>query len=152
MTAIANLHLPRTFTNTEGYVGAQLRPADWTMLRRELHVQAAQTSGSERDGLMALAARLTPDRHAEVHLSYADMQRLLQQVALATIARPDASDRARRVAVLGALMGLLSAKDQDRIRDEARAMRRAAAKAQGGGAIAGAGRWPCMRAPSARMR
>lgn len=121
---VANLHLPRTFTTESGHRGFRTRPGDWTLLRRELHLQAALADEAERAQLLAVAGRLAPDREGEVHLAYDDVHLLLRQVALATVARPDATDAPRRFAVLRTLMGLLGEHHQSAIRDEVRGLLR----------------------------
>ncbi len=123
---MANLHLPRTFTTEAGDRGFRVRPGDWTLLRRELHLQAALADEADRDQLLAVAGRLAPDRDGEVHLAYDDVHQLLRQVALATVARPDASDAPRRFAVLKSLMGLLGEQHQTAIRSEVRGILRTA--------------------------
>jgi hypothetical protein len=124
--SMANLHLPRTFTTEAGDRGFRVRPGDWTLLRRELHLQAALADESDREQLLAVAGRLAPDRDGEVHLAYDDVHQLLRQVALATVARPDASDAPRRLAVLKSLMRLLGEHHQEGIRAEVRGLRRTA--------------------------
>lgn len=121
---VANLHLPRTFTTESGHQGFRTRPGDWTLLRRELHLQAALADETERAQLLAVAGRLAPDRDGEVHLAQDDVHQLLRQVALATVARPDASDSPRRLAVLKVLMRLLGEHHQNAIRVEVRGLRR----------------------------
>jgi hypothetical protein len=121
---VPNLHLPKTFTNEEGYRGFRARPADWLMLRRELYLQAASASEADRVPLLEMASRLAPDRDGAVHLAYADIQHLLRQVALATVVRPNAADAPRRLAVLKSLMDMLLDTDQSAIRDEVRGLRR----------------------------
>jgi hypothetical protein len=123
---VANLHLPRTFTTESGHRGFRTRPGDWTLLRRELHLQAALADEAERGQLLAIAGRLAPDRDGEVHLAHDDVHQLLRQVALATVVRPDASDAPRRLAVLKVLMRLLGEHHQTAIRDEVRRLLRVA--------------------------
>ena len=128
--SVSNLHLPKTFTTEEGDRGFRVRPGDWTLLRRELHLQATVANEVDRVRILAVAARLAPDRDGEVQLAYDDVHLLLRQVALATVVRPDATDAPRRLAVLRTLMGLLGEQHQNAIRDEVRGLLRVAQRSR----------------------